>query len=595
MLFVAVRLHADENILRNGDFEDIAGGLPHMWSTDIYGEDHAGVRFYVESQGAYSGNNYVTIENIRPNDSKLTQYLTVKPNTIYKFSCWIKAEGIGDKALGANITVLDILETSRDFKDAEGNWEYVEFYGRTGIKQKHITVTARLGGYGNLNTGKASFDDYKVEQVSTTPAGVKVINLFREKSKDVKQQRLSAVKFISLPAVVIYCFLFIGLFIVAYNIISRETELPKTEGKRAILVFYLLLSAGWILRIIISPVIEGYPTDMLCFKAWSNVAATQGLSNFYTSDMFVDYPPGYIYILYLIGYVRNLFSLGFNSDVFLILLKSPAILADIISSAIIFQLSKKKLGVVIAATLSLLYVFNPAIICNSTVYGQIDSFFTLFVLLTLVFVYKDKLGIASIIFVLAVLIKPQALIFTPIGIYALIQKRSLKTAGLSLLYMTLAFIIIIFPFSIKQNLFWIFELYSKTLSSYPFAAVNAFNLFAFFGGNGANVNETFFIFSYKVWGGIFTVALVAYLTLLYFVSTHKSKPFFIAMFVTAAFFVLSHKMHERYIFPVIALAIMSYIYTNDKRLLFLFAGFSITAFLNQVLLIDMVLTRELFD
>ena len=73
--------------------------------------------------------------------------------------------------------------------------------------------------------------------------------------------------------------------------------------------FFYFLAAAFIVRLIIAPIIEGHPTDIQCFKSWANHAAANGLFNFYATDMFVDYPPGYIYILYILGKIRMIFSL----------------------------------------------------------------------------------------------------------------------------------------------------------------------------------------------------------------------------------------------------------------------------------------------
>ena len=39
-------------------------------------------------------------------------------------------------------------------------------------------------------------------------------------------------------------------------------------------------------------------------------------------------------------------------------------------------------------------------------------------------------------------------------------------------------------------------------------------------------------------------------------------------------------MHERYLFPALLFALLTYLYTLDRRVLVLFAGFSVTHFLN---------------
>jgi len=398
----------------------------------------------------------------------------------------------------------------------------------------------------------------------------------------------------SLPSIFIYTVLLVALFAATYPFLRRYDTIKPTETKTTIFILLLIILGGYLLRIFIAPIIQGHPSDISCFKAWANLAATDGLSRFYLTDMFVDYPPGYVYILYVIGWIRNVFSLSFDSGLYLTILKLPAITSDIICSVIIFYLARKKINTIAAGVLSILYVFNPAVIFNSSVYGQVDSFFTLCILLMLLAIYKHKLQVASIIFVIGVLIKPQTLIFAPILCYAMIEKRSLKTILSSFLCAAITFVVIILPFSIHQGPFWIFKLYYKTLSSYPYASANAFNIFALFGGNGAGQNRIFLMFPYKIWGAIFLVGIVATSAVLYFKSKKRSKVFLISSFVMAAVFMLSCKMHERYIFPFILLSLVSYIFISDRRLLFVFLGFSVTAYLNQSLLINSILTKQSF-
>ena len=400
-----------------------------------------------------------------------------------------------------------------------------------------------------------------------------------------------------LSSVFILCgVLFLGLFYAAYQFIKQNKNW-NLKNSTALKSLVLLLFFGFLLRIIIAPLIEGYPTDIACFKGWAVAAADRGLSSFYNADMFIDYPPGYIYVLYLVGFAKKIFSLTYDSTAFLILLKLPAFIADILSSILIFRLARKT-GTVVSLTLVAMYLFNPAVIFNSAVYGQVDSFLTLFILLMLVFVRNNKLTAAAAIFVVALLIKPQVLIFAPLGVFALIQKvierKNLKPLLLPFLSAIAAFIIIILPFSLHQNPQWLLKLNWKLFASYPYASANAFNLFALFGGNGALDSNTFFIFSYKVWAMAFLAAGTIYCTCLYFLSRHESKTFFISVLLIAIFFVLSVRVHERYIFPILSLLILSFIYTGDKRVLFLFAGFTITAFFNQALLIDSVLTKKIF-
>ena len=58
----------------------------------------------------------------------------------------------------------------------------MEFYGLTGSSQTSFTVFLRLGGYGGTNTGKAYFDDFKVEELDSLPVGAEVTALYKESS-----------------------------------------------------------------------------------------------------------------------------------------------------------------------------------------------------------------------------------------------------------------------------------------------------------------------------------------------------------------------------------------------------------------------------
>ncbi|MFC2155325.1 glycosyltransferase 87 family protein [Acidobacteriota bacterium] len=596
---------AGKNLLKNGDFEQLRGNKLLGWETDLYGPDKDSVRFSAARGGAFSGDHYVTIENAKANDGKFVQSVKVKPDTLYKLSCMVKAEGVGRKGKGANITVLSIFKTSRDVKDTSGKWNKIVLYGSTGPSQKEMAVSARLGGYGAVSIGKACFDDFRVEEVAEVPAGTKPVKLYQIKPEHHRPTEMPTIHAFMVSAPLLFLLLFLLAYYFIFN--NRENELADAKLKHLELTFFIILSGSFALRLVLAPVIDGFSTDINTFKAWAGMAAHRGLGGFYSGEIQVDYPPGYIYILYLIGLLKKLFSLSFESKSFLMLIKMPAMIADMVTALIIYKLTRsalpgveksapgkvigsenKQFAVLTASVLSLFYALNPAVILNSTIWGQVDSFFTLFILLTLLLLFKDKFEWAAVVFVIAVLIKPQALIFTPVGIYAFIGRRSIMVFLRSLLLMMVTFVVLILPFAINRPPLWIFELYKNTLSSYPFASLNAFNLFALNGGNYARETDIFFVFSYQVWGYIFIAAIVVFSGILFFKSKDKSRVFFIALFIIAAVFILTSKMHERYLFPVLCLSLTGYIFTRDRRLLFIFAGFTLTHFINTALILDLV-------
>jgi len=232
-----------------------------------------------------------------------------------------------------------------------------------------------------------------------------------------------------------------------------------------------------------------------------------------------------------------------------------------------------------------LYAFNPAVILDSAVWGQVDSVLTLPILLGVMLLEKRPAA-SGAAFATALLIKPQALIFAPLpllwfGIRLLRRDRS-ATADLLMFCGTAValFCLVILPFTLNESPFWIISKYGSTLASYPYATLNAYNLFALTGGNVAPVGKKLLFLPYGVWGNIWIVVTVLFTTLIMLRGQGSSRFWYTPLFLSASVFVMTAKMHERYLFPALALALGFHIITRDRLALLLFAGFSITQFLN---------------
>ena len=88
-----------------------------------------------------------------------------------------------------------------------------------------------------------------------------------------------------------------------------STGLPRpTTAGSALPALLLLLLLGFALRITIAYVLlpeSGFSTDIGTFAAWASRLAQVGPGAFYAPDYFVDYPPGYMYVLWLLGSVST--------------------------------------------------------------------------------------------------------------------------------------------------------------------------------------------------------------------------------------------------------------------------------------------------
>jgi Gpi18-like mannosyltransferase len=382
-------------------------------------------------------------------------------------------------------------------------------------------------------------------------------------------------------AAVLCCGFFLAATKWADGLFRRET------GERDRWTLVLLLAASLLVRVVPAAATTGYAADIATFSAWAAHAA-EALTSFYSPGYFADYPPGYIYVLWLVGKLRLLLALDFGSPAFLLLLKSPAIAADTVTVWLVYRLALRHGGGNAAVAAAALYAFNPAVILDSAVWGQVDAVLTLFVILG-VMTLEEKPGWSGASFAAALLVKPQALIFAPLPILwfcsRLFRESERKRESLAELLLFAGsglalFSLGVLPFAIGRPAGWIIGKYGGTLASYPYATLNAFNLFALTGGNGAATTERLLFLPYAAWGTLFILLILLFTAAVVLRGRDSSRLWYAALFLSASVFVLSAKMHERYLFPALALALCFSVIARDRRGLWLYAGFTVTQFLN---------------
>jgi dolichyl-phosphate-mannose-protein mannosyltransferase len=379
---------------------------------------------------------------------------------------------------------------------------------------------------------------------------------------------------------------FVALCGAAWRFALRGDALEAWSRRAIVAWCAALLALSVVVRLALATAVVGVPTDIACFKAWAMAAAEGGLSRFYAGSMFVDYPPGYIYVLKAVGHARLLLGLPHDSRGFLLLVKLPAILLDLGAALLVLWLARGKTSLARACTLAVLVAWNPAAIHNSAVYGQVDVFLAVPLVLALALVERGAWLRAAAVYAIAVLLKPQALLLAPLAALALLRRRDWKTAALAVLVALATLAALTLPFSRDPT--FLVKLYAKTLGSYPYATLNAANLYALVGGNWAPLADRLLFASYGSIGAVCLVAVVALSAWLYLRSREPSGIFVVALLVMSAVFFVSTKMHERYLYPAVLIAAAAYATTRDPRLLALFGGFSVSVFLNEALLHDFV-------
>jgi Gpi18-like mannosyltransferase/predicted membrane-bound dolichyl-phosphate-mannose-protein mannosyltransferase len=352
----------------------------------------------------------------------------------------------------------------------------------------------------------------------------------------------------------------------------------------------LLLLAAFVARVLAVICFDyRFEWDVQTFQAWSWQLYEHGLSAFYIQDSFTDYPPMYMYVLYVVGMLRDWFdwpflSLSYNLAVFM-----PPIICDVAIGALLYHLTRRQgFARLFCALISAAWLFNPAVILNSSVWGQVDSVFTLVLFVSIVYLTRQKMLTSFLLFGAAILIKPQSLFLGPVYLYYTydyLQKQAFKPQAIlevsaKLVLAVLFMIALVLPFTQRFDLSPILNEYLKTLESYPYASVNAYNFYTLVGGNWRALADTHLGIAYSVWGMWAIILIVAGSLYLLHYDKEKKHTYLIAGALVVFVFMFSVKMHERYVYPALLFILMAYVQNRDKRVLALFFGFTATTFAN---------------
>ena len=264
-----------------------------------------------------------------------------------------------------------------------------------------------------------------------------------------------------------------------FRVPAAEGGAPQCRplfGLPAAPVFCTVLAAALVLRLILGYSINGFDADIACFKAWGYYTHEVGFSGMYYSDFFLDYPPGYLYLLYLTEFFRRLFFIPDYAQGATLLVKIVPILSDIGTAAIVWALARKKLGENGALFVSAAYLFCPAVIINSAVWGQADSFCALLLLWTALLLWRNHTPAAALVYGLGVLSKPQMLIFAPMLIFWVIRRRDWKNLILGPVIALAAILVLSAPFIRDWDFTKLIDLYTGTMDYYAYYTINAYNI-----------------------------------------------------------------------------------------------------------------------
>lgn len=357
-----------------------------------------------------------------------------------------------------------------------------------------------------------------------------------------------------------------------------------------------------ILRIILAPLAEH--GDVIQYFYWSKDIYDQGLLGFYDRNianaMRPTYPPVTSYIFYLNAIVHiavlKIFWFLNNIPIFpsglihwlesekgwFFINKIPPIISDLGIIFLLFQFAKK-FDKKTAHIPPVLFAFLPPFFYSSSVWGQTDSIYGLFLLCSLFALSSNLLLTSSIFYTISLLTKPTAFFaMLPFGIYWLMKSNILKTL-LAFLLTALLLLAIYYPFHPQNQIPWMIRFISHSLGGeLNYLVANAFNFWALFFGFDNRPDTTLFLGIPIFILGNFIFLLVSLVCIITILIQRKKidikNILLLCSFSAFTAFMFLPRMHERYFYP--ALLLLLPLTGLDKKIRYLTIVLSIIHFLN---------------
>jgi len=306
-----------------------------------------------------------------------------------------------------------------------------------------------------------------------------------------------------------------------------------------------------------------------------------------------NYPPVYIYVLRGLAGLHDLLSPGDSeldestvAGVFkgrtdppvrlaVWLFKLPAVLADMATGALLFFFLSRRHRWKLAAAIGVAYVLMPAVIHNSTVWGQVDAVPTLLVILSLELARRRRPVGMTAVAMLSLLTKAQAAMMMPLWLVIVVCWAALDARRWLVIVATAAAVPLLVLLPFRPVLAGVWEAYAGASGFYPFVHLNGFSawflaaplisphLEAMSHWYVSDASPTFLGLGprHLAVGALLVVwAYVA--VVLWRRRCDERSILWAARLLPLGFFVLSTQMHERYLFPAIAIWAWAFVPTR---------------------------------
>ncbi len=363
--------------------------------------------------------------------------------------------------------------------------------------------------------------------------------------------------------------------------------------------FFWVVLVALILRL--GVLFLGYHGDLNNNISWGTFAVDRGLINFYEGEGWPNSAPNQPPLTLLLFALTRIAWLGVETSIWwlnnnipifpspliwfweqkgmILLVKLPSLVADLAIGVLIYNFFKKDRK---AFLLSSLWLFNPLVWYNSSIWGQTDSIVNLLGLLGILALLERRLTKFLVWFTLSLLFKGSLAIFIPILAYVAIKQKYhvgqwVKASAISLLVIILASV----WFHPQLDLLtWLADLYQKRIlpGEIGYLTANAFN-FWWLVDPGKVLDSTLYLgLPARVLGAVATGFGIS-LVILWLTKEVTPKKIFFALSVTSLIsFLFMTRIHERYLYPFFVPA--TFLLGFLPGLLWIYLGFAVIHLIN---------------
>ena len=316
---------------------------------------------------------------------------------------------------------------------------------------------------------------------------------------------------------------------------------------------FIIIFVGLVIRVFLNNIVES--SDAKSFVIWANFLSQNSVGKLYETlpGNYLPYPPTYYYILKPLGFILTFFE---NSNwLSQLIVKLPVFASEVISTLLIYTMTKKWIsekGAIISAAF---FFLNPAIIYNTSVWGQIDSIIIMSTLAFLFLVILKREFLPLVVYLISVTVKLQALAILPLVIFWSFTRIKIRRFLNYLGILILLGLVIFLPLIVTKGSLWTVRYFYSLPNQYPYTSVYAYNLWSPRGFIISDDDKFLNLVKYR-YLGLLLYWLIAIMITLPLLKLKKIKPeifLMIGLILFYSFYFFSTRIHSRYLIYTLGL------------------------------------------